>query len=87
MDELFVTLLKEGGTLAVAGFALWMLNKVWKDRLEEQKRHTEVEKSAKEDYKGLVTQLQKTIEDNTRVIAVFIERTRPSRQRVTDGEE
>ena len=57
MDELFVTLLKEGGTLAVAGFALWMLNKVWKDRLEEQKRHTEVEKSAKEDYKGLVTQL------------------------------
>ena len=87
MDELFVTLLKEGGTLAVAGFALWMLNKVWKDRLEEQKRHTEVEKSAKEDYKGLVTQLQKTIEDNTRVIAVFIERTRPSRQRVTDGDE
>ena len=87
MDELFVTLLKEGGTLAVAGFALWMLNKVWKDRLEEQKRHTEVEKSAKEDYKGLVTQLQKTIEDNTRVIAVFIERTRPHRQRVADGDE
>jgi hypothetical protein len=77
MEEFLYALLKEGGTLAVAAMALLMLNRVWKDRLEEQRRNTESEKAQKEDYRALAVNLQRTIEDNTRVIAVFIERTKP----------
>jgi len=70
MESWLVTLLKEGGTVAIAAVALWMLNRVWNDRLTESQRHNAA-------LQQLTVQLQKTIEENTRVIAVFLERTRP----------
>jgi hypothetical protein len=66
----FTALLKEGGTVALAAVALWMLNRVWNERLLEAKRNNEA-------LQMLTSQLQKAIEENTRVIAVFLERTRP----------
>jgi hypothetical protein len=70
MDSWLLSLLKEGGTVAVAAVSLWMLNRVWNERLLEAKRNNEA-------LQLLTAQLQKAIEENTRVIAVFLERTRP----------
>lgn len=75
MDPLWLAILKEGGTLALAALALWMLNKVWDERLQEQKRNTETEKAQKQEYKELACKLSEVIEENTKVIAVFMERT------------
>ena len=43
MEINFLTelLLNAGPMAALAGFVIWMLNRVWKDRLQEQCRHTE----------------------------------------------
>lgn len=70
--------LKEGGMFALACVSLWLLNRVWADRLNEAKCNADAEKAQKEEYRALVTQLQHVIEENTRVIATFIERTRPT---------
>lgn len=79
MDAWLVNALKEGGMFALACVSLWILNKVWADRLAEAQRNACAEKESKEEYKALVANLQQIIEDNTRVIAVFLERTQAHR--------
>ena len=32
---------QHGGTLGLAIFAIWMLNRVWQDRVEAEKQHAE----------------------------------------------
>lgn len=67
MDAWLVTILKEGGTAAIAAVALWILNRVWNDRLVEAKRNGEA-------LQQLTAQLRETIEENTRVISIFLDR-------------
>ncbi len=77
MDLWVISALKEGGMFALACVSIWILNKVWKDRLAEAERNAKAEHQTAEDYKTLCNQIQKVVEDNTRVIAVFIDRTQP----------
>lgn len=84
MEAWLLNAIKEGGMFALACVSLWLLNRVWSDRLNEAKCNADAEKAQKEEYRALVTQLQHVIEENTRVIATFIERTRtPSEERKT----
>lgn len=59
--------LKQGGMFALAVFAIWMLNRVWADRLEAEKRNTEQIKQMWNDTK-------QALENNTRAVAAFMER-------------
>jgi len=55
-----------GGTLGLAVFAIWMLNRVWELRLEEAKRNATTEREGRE-------QLQATLQRNTEVMAHLCE--------------
>lgn len=58
-----------GGTLGLAIFAIAMLNKTWKDRLDEEKRNTE---HARDMWRCTTDALEK----NTAVITQLLERMR-----------
>ena len=70
MEAWLLAAIDKVGVFALAAFALFMLNKVWADRLTEQKRYTE-------EYRLLSCQLRDVITDNTKVITRFIDRTQP----------
>ena len=67
MDEMLIKVIEQGGTLALAGFAIWTLNKVWKDRLEAEKRHTE-------QIKEMWSQTYAAIKANVEAITKLTER-------------
>ncbi len=67
MDSWLLEVLKQGGMFALAVFAIWMLNRVWGDRLDEEKRNTEQMKQMWNDTK-------QALENNTAVIAAFMDR-------------
>ena len=55
-----------GGTLGLAVFAIWMLNKVWQDRLQEQKQVTE-------EVIQMRVRTQACVEESARVVAANTE--------------
>lgn len=55
-----------GGTLGLAIFAIWMLNKVWRDRLEKQEQVTE-------EMRGLRSETQSCLVASTEAIAANTE--------------
>ena len=61
--------LNTGGVVALAAFAIWMLNQVWAARLEEQKRHTE-------QIAQMWEETRKTLDANTEAITKLLERLR-----------
>ncbi len=61
--------LNTGGVVALAAFAIWMLNQVWSARLEEQKRHTQQITQMWEDTR-------KALDANTEAITRLLERLR-----------
>lgn len=67
MENWLLEALKQGGMFALAVFAIWMLNRVWADRLEAEKRNTEQIKQMWHDTK-------QALENNTRAVAAFMER-------------
>lgn len=65
--EMVTLIANTGGTLGLAIFAIYMLNKTWRDRLEEEKRNTE---HAREMWRCTTDALEK----NTAVITQLLER-------------
>lgn len=66
----------QAGIGGLAAFALFLLNKSWKDRLDEQKaataREQQVSESGREDRRQLIavlTENAKIITENTRVVS------------------
>ena len=53
MNTDIITLIANaGGTLGLAVFAIWMLNRVWELRLEEARRNSATEREAREAVQG-----------------------------------
>ena len=48
MDEMLLKVIEQGGTLALAGFSIWMLNKVWASRALEIERNGQQERESHE---------------------------------------
>jgi hypothetical protein len=67
METWLVDALKQGGLLALAVVALWLLDRVWKDRLRDQVNMSD-------ELKSLIQDTRKALENNTRLIAAFMER-------------
>lgn len=68
MSTDIVTLIANtGGTLGLAIFAIYMLNKTWKDRLDEEKRNTAHARDMWQCTKD-------ALEKNTEVITKLLER-------------
>jgi hypothetical protein len=71
---------QHGSTLGLALFAIWMLNRVWQDRLETEKRHgherVDAEKQYSEQTKSMYEATQRALESNTRVITRLSEQMR-----------
>jgi len=68
MEPFFTELLLNAGPLAaLAGFVIWTLNRVWKDRLHEECRHAE-------ELKGLHEQTLKALQGNTEALIRLSER-------------
>lgn len=55
-----------GGTLGLAIFAIWMLNRVWELRLEESKRNARCEQQRTD-------QVRQALRSNTRAMVRLIE--------------
>mgnify|MGYP000919479266 FL=1 len=73
MNVDIVTLIANtGGTLGLAIFAIWMLNKVWKDRLAESQKSVE-------EQREMWRCTREALEENTRVISLWLEREKKSR--------
>lgn len=58
---------QHGGTLGLAIFAIWMMNRVWELRLEEVQRHAE-------DLRDMNCQMRDVIERNTEAWVRMMER-------------
>ena len=71
MDAPLTELLTQGGTIALAAFAIYMLNRVWSERLEKEKQNTEM-------VKQMWEQTKCALEENTRAITLLIERVKPT---------
>ena len=67
--EIIALIANTGGTLGLAIFAIWRLNEVWKARLEEVKRD-------RESIKELWECTREALQENTKVIALWLERSR-----------
>ncbi len=79
MEAPLTELLTQGGTIALAAFAIWMLNKVWSDRLAAEKKNTEMIKQCWE-------QTRRALEENTKAITLLIERVKqPVNSKVKPG--
>lgn len=61
--------LNTGGVVALAAFAIWMLNQVWASRLEEQKRHTQ-------QITEMWQETRRALDANTEAITRLLERLR-----------
>jgi hypothetical protein len=55
-----------GGTLGLAVFAIWMLNRVWELRLEEAQRHADCERQRGD-------QVRQALDSNTKAMTRLIE--------------
>jgi hypothetical protein len=71
MEAPLMELITQGGTIALAAFAIFILNRVWADRLAEEKKNTEMIKQCWE-------QTRKALEENTKAVTVLIERMKPT---------
>lgn len=77
MDATFAQwVIGQGGIAGIAIFAMFLLNKSWRDRIEEQKaqmaREREVAELAREDRRQLIvviTENAKVITENSRTVA------------------
>lgn len=58
---------QHGGTLGLAVFAIWMMNKVWELRLEEVQRYAE-------ELRDMNCQMRDVIERNTKAWMRMMER-------------
>ena len=65
--DLITLIANTGGTLGLAIFAIYMLNKVWADRLGEQKK-------ALDEQREMWRCTREALEENTKVITVWLER-------------
>ena len=65
--DLITLIANTGGTLGLAIFAIYMLNKVWADRLCEQKK-------ALDEQREMWRCTREALEENTKVITVWLER-------------
>jgi hypothetical protein len=72
-----LSIVDKGGVLALAAVSLWMLDRVWRDRLSEEKRNSQ-------SLRDLTCQLRDVISENTKAITLFLER---SHTRRTDDDE
>jgi hypothetical protein len=59
---------EQGGTLALAAFSIYMLNQVWKLRLEEVKRYAE-------ELKSMNCEMRNVISRNTQAWLKMLERS------------
>lgn len=69
VDQLIAAAVENGGLLGFALASLWMLNRVWADRVS-------TEKTVSEKWKILAQQNQTVIKENTRAITQLIEMLR-----------
>ena len=69
MEASFISelLLNAGPMAALAGLAMWMLNRVWKDRLREECRHSE-------QLQAMQTQTLEALNGNTEALIRLTER-------------
>lgn len=65
--DMLTLIANTGGTLGLAVFAIYMLNKTWKDRLDEEKRNTAHARDMWQCTKD-------ALEKNTEVITKLLER-------------
>lgn len=59
--DVALKVLDAGGTLALAVFAIWMLNRVWADRVAAEQRHAE-------QVREMWQQMQTVVQNNTQAI-------------------
>lgn len=69
-----------GGTLGLAVFAIWMLNKVWQDRLKKQEE-------ANDEMRQMRDRMQECVEESTTVIAANTEVLRANTEAMTANRE
>lgn len=67
IDQIIAIIFEEGAVLGLAVLSLWILNKVWHDRLAEAKRNAESESKGAD-----IT--RKALEENTKAITTLLER-------------
>ena len=67
--DLVTLIAQHGGTLGLAIFAIWMLNKVWELRLEETKRYAN-------DLREMNCEMRDAIDRNTSAWMRMMERVR-----------
>ena len=65
--DLVTLIANTGGTLGLAIFAIYMLNKSWSDRLNEQMK-------ALDEQREMWRCTREALEENTKVITVWLER-------------
>jgi hypothetical protein len=59
--EIISLIANAGGSLGLAVFAIWMLNRVWEARLNEEKRHSD-------EMRQVWEQTRVALEANTKVL-------------------
>jgi hypothetical protein len=64
--NLLTLITQAGGTMALAIFAMWMLNRVWEDRVKSAERYAT-------DLRAMWDQMRTVIEENTTAIVRLTE--------------
>jgi hypothetical protein len=76
--DIITLIAQTGGTLGLAIFAIWMLNRVWELRLEESKRASQLRIEEKERYaqdlREMNCEMKDVIERNTEAWMRMMER-------------
>jgi hypothetical protein len=65
--NLLTLITQAGGTMALAIFAMWMLNRVWEDRVKSAERYAT-------DLRAMWDQMRTVVEENTAAIVRLTER-------------
>lgn len=74
IDQIIKLVFDSGGTLGLAIFTIFFLNKVWDGRLTDSKEHAAA-------YKALADQVLLALKENTVVSVQLLERLRPDNGR------
>ena len=64
--DVIALIAQTGGTLGLAIFAIWMLNRVWELRLEEAQRNAECERHRSD-------QMRESVDRNTEAMTRLVE--------------
>lgn len=67
-SEFIKWIVTQGGIVGIAALSLWMLKATYEDRLRDSKEYADSLRTDRD-------QLAKVVTENTRVIAMFCERT------------